>query len=206
MRVNPFADILAFLTAPSYHEPFFMVVIFWLVALGSLVVAFRAYQTVPGQKSPRHLARWFARFVVGAMWWQQAQWKFPTDIGGLRYWTEQIIEHAAFPIQGQFFEAVVLPYFSPFAYLVYVIEMTVAVSLLLGLFVRAGGIVGGLFILNLWFGLYRSPEEWPWTYVFLVLLMFLFVVERYGRSLGADALLSADDDKRARRSRVAAFT
>jgi hypothetical protein len=57
------------------------------------------------------------------------------------------------------------------------------------LFARAGSIVGGLLILNLYFGLYRSPAEWPWTYLFLILLMVQFAVGRYGRSLGVDALI-----------------
>ena len=48
-----------------------------------------------------------------------------------------------------------------------------------------------LLILNIYFGRYRSETEWPWTYAFLVLLMVLFAVERYGRSLGADALIAA---------------
>jgi hypothetical protein len=61
--------------------------------------------------------------------------------------------------------------------------------------VRASGIVGALLILNLYFGLYRLESEWPWTYAFLVLLMVLFAVERYGRSLGADALIAARSDK-----------
>lgn len=193
MRVDPFTDVFAFLTKPTYHEPFVMVVLFWLVALAAIVIAHRAWRTVAGQKGAQHLAHWLVRFIVGAMWWQQAQWKFPTDIGGLRYWTEQMVQHAAFPIQSQLVETLVLPAFAPFAYAVYVLEMAIAVSLLLGLFVRVSGIVGALFALNLWLGLYRSPQEWPWSYVFLVLLMFVFAVDRYGRSLGLDAIRSGSE-------------
>jgi hypothetical protein len=40
---------------------------------------------------------------------------------------------------------------------------------------------------NLWLGLYSAPGEWPWTYMFLVILMALFVVDPPGRSLGLDA-------------------
>ena len=80
---------------------------------------------------------------------------------------------------------------STFGYLIYSLEVIIGVSLLLGLFVRATSTVGALLILNIYFGLYRSQAVWPWTYAFLVVLMVLFAVERYGRSLGADALLSA---------------
>ena len=33
------------------------------------------------------------------------------------------------------------------------------------------------------------PSEWPWTYMFLAMLMLLFALEGAGRSLGLDARL-----------------
>jgi hypothetical protein len=46
-------------------------------------------------------------------------------------------------------------------------------------------------VLQLWLGIYRpgDPAEWPWSYMFLAMLMFLFVLEGAGRSLGLDAWL-----------------
>jgi hypothetical protein len=61
--------------------------------------------------------------------------------------------------------------------------------LILGLFVRLGGVIGALQILNLWLGLYWAPGEWPWTYFFLLVLMLNFAVHRYGRALGLDAII-----------------
>jgi hypothetical protein len=66
-----------------------------------------------------------------------------------------------------------------------------AVSLILGGFVRLFGIIGALQILNLWLGLYSAPGEWPWTYFFLLVLMLIFAIHGYGRSLGLDALYVA---------------
>ena len=65
----------------------------------------------------------------------------------------------------------------------------VALSLILGLFLRLGGVIGALQIANLWLGLYSAPGEWPWTYFFLLLLMLSFALHHYGRSLGLDALI-----------------
>jgi len=45
------------------------------------------------------------------------------------------------------------------------------------------------YTLQLWLGLYDNPSEWPWTYMFLAMLMFLFALEGAGRSLGLDAWL-----------------
>ena len=49
-----------------------------------------------------------------------------------------------------------------------------------------------LFTLNLWLGIYNQntgPAEWPWAYVFLMMLNGFFVIHAAGRSLGLDALL-----------------
>src|SRR3954462_6389643 len=82
-----------------------------------------------------------------------------------------------------------LPNFYLFALLVYGLEVLTAVSLMLGLFVRLGGVIGALQIVNLWLGLYSAPNEWPWTYFFLIVLQLVFASDHYGRSLGVDALL-----------------
>ena len=50
--------------------------------------------------------------------------------------------------------------------------------------------IGILFVAQLWLGLYRQPEEWPWLYVFLMFTLGFFVVTNTGRSLGLDALLT----------------
>src|SRR5271169_4493450 len=50
MRVNPFVDLFAFLTGPIYSEPFFMVILYWIVALASLAVAVVVALKLPGQR------------------------------------------------------------------------------------------------------------------------------------------------------------
>src|SRR5438552_8084078 len=100
-------------------------------------------------------------------------------------------KHAAIPLQADFVNNVVLPYFYLFAPLVYALEVMTGLSLMLGLFVRLFALIGALQILNLWLGLYSAPGEWPWTYFFLLLLQLVFAVDQYGRSLGVDAILAA---------------
>ena len=190
MRVNPFLDIWAFLSDVYWATP-----VYWLLMIASFVIAVRVYRQSDQQRSVQNVVQWIVRLIVGSMWWQQSLWKVPPNFDGLRYWTGQMVEHAAFAFHGQLVKDIVLANFVPFAYVVYFSEVAVAISLILGLFVRAGSVVGGLLILNLYFGLYRSPAEWPWTYVFLILLMTLFAVGRYGRCLGADALIVACQER-----------
>ena len=45
--------------------------------------------------------------------------------------------------------------------MVYSLEALMAVSLMLGIFVRFWSVIGALQILNLWLGLYNAAGEWP---------------------------------------------
>ena len=89
-----------------------------------------------------------------------------------------------------------MPHFYLFAPIVYGLEVLTAVSLLLGIFVRFWGVIGALQIVNLWLGLYSAPGEWPWTYFFLLVLMLIFALHRYGRRLGLDAIIVARSQTR----------
>jgi hypothetical protein len=186
MRTNPISDGIFFLTEGYWATP-----VFWVLLIASLAIAAWVLATLPEQRTVDHLVRYVVRGIVGLMWWQQSLWKVPPDFEGLRHWTEEMVKNGAFPVQSSLIESLVLPNFVPFGYLIYCAEVAIGVSLLLGLFVRASSTIGALLIFNIYLGLYRSETEWPWTYAFLVLLMVLFAVERYGRSLGADALIAA---------------
>jgi uncharacterized membrane protein YphA (DoxX/SURF4 family) len=191
MKTNPFSDTLAFLTHPSWTT-----YVFWLLFIASVVIAAVNVRRDSSQRSALHLWNWLARFFLGAMWWQQSLWKLPptyTDqpdgSGGLRYWMGEMAKWASTGLQQHFVKDVVLPNFYFFAPQVYLSEVLVAVTLLLGLFSRLGAFVGTLMAINLWLGLYRSPGEWPWTYFFLVVIQIMFLASPPGRSLGVDAIL-----------------
>jgi len=72
---------------------------------------------------------------------------------------------------------------------VFLAELVFAGSMLLGLSVRLVGVLAMVYTLQLWLGLYGNSSEWPWTYMFLALLMVWLAFEAGGRSLGFDAWL-----------------
>ncbi len=196
MNPNPASDVAAFLTQPGW-----LTAVFWLLLVASIAIALFALATIPEQRRGGHAARWVFRFLIGAMWWQQSLWKLPPSYTdhpeqpfgdtGLAYWMKLLGQHAAIPLQADFVNLVVLPHFYLFAPVVYAAEVLTGLSLMLGAFVRLFALIGALQILNLWLGLYSAPNEWPWTYFFLLLLQLVFAVDRYGRSLGVDAILAA---------------
>src|SRR5262249_49411188 len=107
------------------------------------------------------------------------------------YWTEQEATRAAFELHRIFVKDFLLPHLSLFGPLVFLAELTFATSMILGFAVRAVGILAILFVLQLWLGIFLPGDRawWPWSYLFLALLMFLFPPPAAARSLGLDALL-----------------
>src|SRR4051812_47310188 len=184
MRPNPLDDAVHFLTQSAWFTP-----VFWLLLLGSVVIAGLAWRVDPAQRNARAVGLWVLRVLVGCMWWQQTLWKIPPHFDGLRYWMQQEADHAAVPLLSDFVSGLVLPYLSLFGPLVYLTELAIGVSLLLGLLSRAGALLGALMAINLWLGLYSADNEWPWTYMFLVIIQLRFVIDPPGRLLGADALI-----------------
>lgn len=190
MRTNPVSDFFDFLTGPSYNEPDWLHYVYWALAIISFGIAIAAWSRRSRVYSPIvDLWRFAVRFLLASFWWQQSLWKFPTDTGGLLYWTQQEVEHSAFKIQATLVKTLVLPIFEPFAYGVYAFEVLVTVMLFLGLGIRLFASLGAVLIFSLFLGLYQAPQEWPWSYVFLLVLMIGMAVEDYGSSLGLDALL-----------------
>jgi hypothetical protein len=193
---NPFSDAWTFLTANTGDFQklgewrFLVLALFYALLIVGTALAFKNWQEDPAQRTGRHLGVWFARMLIGCMWFQGMLWKLPLPFSdGLQYWTEQESTNAAFQFHRDFLKDVVLTHMSIFGPIVFLAELVFAGSLMLGLAVRFVGVLAIFYTLQLWLGLYDNSSEWPWTYMFLAVLMFLFTVEAAGRSLGLDAWL-----------------
>jgi uncharacterized membrane protein YphA (DoxX/SURF4 family) len=196
--VNPVTDVSQFLTARTsdYLDlggwRFFILALFWILLIASIVLAVVNLRDDPAQRSLHAIGFAVVRVLIGCMWFQGMLWKLPLPASeGLRYWTEQEVTRAAFAVHGAFIKDVILPHLAHFGPLVFLAELTFATSLILGFAVRAVSVLAIFFVLQLWLGIYRpgDPAEWPWSYMFLALLMFVFALEGAGRCLGLDAWL-----------------
>lgn len=197
MRTNPFTDAFLFLIGSTGdHENlgwgrYPVVLLLLALLLASAALARANWKADPAQRLAAHLWMWLFRLLLGVMWFQGSLWKLPlSDASGLRYWTEQMAEHAAFPFYANFVRTVMLPHMTIVDPLVFIAEMGLAVSFILGVAVRPVAALGAIYTLGLWVGLYRHPGEWPWEYVFLAVAQGLLVLHAAGRSLGADALIA----------------
>jgi hypothetical protein len=148
----------------------------------------------------RDPALWVAiyRITLSFMWLQMALQKAPWIIGpegrpyGWLYgfiWKQ--IEHPTFEFYTAFLKGVVLPNFGFFGFMVFVVELAIGVSLLLGLLVPLiGGLGGTLMQVNIAVGSYSIPNEWFWLWPLLIGSHMVFMMGRGGRRLGLDGFIA----------------
>ena len=195
MRVNPFYDSWLFLigeTGPHLGVGgwrYLLVALYWGLLLASIVIAIRNWQADPSQRTARHLGTWACRVVIGTMWFEGALWKLPIPSGGFRYWLEQEAQYAAFGFHREFVTGVLLANFTFINVVAFTAEIGMAASFILGFGVRFFSLVAMLYAAQLYFGLYTHPNEWPWEFIFIIVIAAMFYLHAAGRSLGLDALL-----------------
>lgn len=212
MPKSPITDVWQFFTATTDDYlalgswRFVILALFWILFLSGLALVIVNLRDDPNQRSPRRIGLAFVRIMIGCMWFEGMLWKLPLPASdGLRYWTEQEVTRAAFSVHGAFIKDVILPHLALLGPFVFLAELTFAISLILGFAVRAVSVLAIGFVLQLWLGIYRpgDPAEWPWSYMFLALLLFVFALEGAGRCLGLDAWLRRNvKDVRERRGLI----
>ena len=196
MRTNPFYDAWLFLIgATGDHEGsgvrWLLVVLFLALLVASAWIAYRSWQRDPAQRTGAHLATWFMRVMIGAMWFQGSLWKLPLPVsGGFSFWTEKIAENAAFEFHRSIARNVFLPLLAVIDPIVFLTELSLATAFMLGILVRPLAAIGMLFAAHLWLGLYHLDYEWPWLFVFLIFVQGFFILNNAGKSLGLDALIA----------------
>jgi hypothetical protein len=196
VRTNPFYDAWLFLIGrTSDHENsgvgWLLTLLFLALLAGSIWIARKNWQQDAAQRTREHLATWFMRVMIGAMWYQGSLWKLPLPVsGGFKGWTQALSDNAAFDFHKWIAKNIFVPLLPIINPLVYLTELSLAVAFILGFLVRPMGVIGMLFVAQLWLGLYLHPGEWPWLYIFLIFVQGFFVLNDAGKSLGLDALLT----------------
>jgi len=134
-----------------------------------------------------------ARTLIGLLWLLSLRWKLPPAFApaegrGLLDWMELQVAHPTIGLYADFVANIVLPNFLLFAWLTFLIELAIGLSLTFGLFTRWGALLGLLWSFNLAIGLLEVPGEWPWSYLMLMMWHGLFLVSTPYQRWGIDAL------------------
>ncbi|MDR3576848.1 MAG: hypothetical protein P4L50_23530 [Anaerolineaceae bacterium] len=146
-----------------------------------------------------------ARLVIGLLWVTQLAWKMPPSFGcpanfavstsysartsGLCDWVGLMANYSILPFHAAFVKNIIIPNIAWMGWLIWLMEFSIAVSLILGLFSRLGAAVGIIQSINLFIGLIAVPNEWYWSYGMLITLHVIFFCIPPGRTLGIDAYL-----------------
>ncbi len=135
------------------------------------------------------------RTLIGLLWLASLRWKLPPTFTApeghrsLMNWLELEIAHPTIGLYADFVAGVVLPNFILFAWLTFFMELVIGLSLTLGLFSRAGAMLGLLWSFNLAIGLLSIPGEWPWSYLMLIMWHGLFLVSIKQQTWNLDRFL-----------------
>lgn len=134
------------------------------------------------------------RSLIGLLWLASLRWKLPPafmaspDQRSLFEWLQLEVAHPTVGLYADFVATIVMPNFILFAWLTFLIELALGLSLTLGLFTRLGAALGLIWSLNLAVGLLAVPGEWPWSYLMLIMWHGLFLVSVRQQTWGLDAL------------------
>ena len=148
------------------------------------------------------------RIALGAYWLWEQHWKLPPEFGlhdarGLMFSFQSSIEHPTIGLYRSFLQDLVVPHFFLFGWLVFIAETVIGLSLTLGLFTRAGGVLGTLQSINLLVA-QGATEEGPWLYLGLIAANLAATLTPANRELSLDRVFAAKlDASRASSSRLA---
>ena len=121
--------------------------------------------------------------------------------GGFQTYLQDYIANSAVGFYRPVLSGLVLPHAVFFGYVVGIVELAVGISLLIGLWVRPGCILGGLFLLNMLLATWWAPGHGVpvWRYfgneldhLPLLLLLIVFYAADAGRTWGLDGMVRAN--------------
>lgn len=126
----------------------------------------------------------------------QVWWKVPPDFGegrrtGLWFWTHLAVDHPVFPPYSWLVEHLVLPNFTPFGWLVLVVETLVPVLLLTGTAVRLAALIGIGQSLAIGMSVAQAPNEWPWAYAMMLSIHLVLLLAPSAQYAAVDAVRAA---------------
>jgi uncharacterized membrane protein YphA (DoxX/SURF4 family) len=119
--------------------------------------------------------------------------------GGFQKYLAGYIQGEAVSFYRPFLEHIILPHAVFFGYVVGVLELAIAVSLIAGIWVRGSSILGALFMLNLLLSTWWSPGHGAafWSYfgaeldtIPLFFLFLIFFAADAGQTWGYDSAFS----------------
>jgi thiosulfate dehydrogenase [quinone] large subunit len=134
------------------------------------------------------------RIFMGVLWLANEAWKLPPDFGrddtgGLLDNFRVAEQDAVFGFLRTFVRDVVIPNYTAFGWLVFLVELAAGVLLTLGLFTRLGALIGSVQALIITLLVVQGPDEWFWTYAMFIAIHVVLFFTPCAERLALDPLL-----------------
>ena len=131
------------------------------------------------------------RIFMGVLWLSNLTWKLPPDFGrdqprGLMYSFHQAEAHAISEPLRRLVADTVIPHFTLFGWIVFLIELVAGVLLLLGWHTRVGAVVGLAQAIAITVLTIRAPNEWAWGYALFVAVSLMLALVPSNTRLSLD--------------------
>jgi hypothetical protein len=155
-----------------------------------------AFSTAPPPPRVSGIALAGLRILAGLIWLANVVWKLPPDFGektrgGLYFWTHLAVDHPVLPPYSWLIEHLVLPNFTAFGWLVFVVESALAVLLLTGTAVRLAALIGVGQSLAIGLSVAEAPNEWPWAYAMMIGIHLVLLLTPSAQYAAVDAVRAA---------------
>jgi DoxX len=144
------------------------------------------------------------RIVVGVLWLANLEWKRPTSFGqargnGLYKYVNAAVDPKTevFAPYSWLVRHVVIPNYSAFGWMTLLLESTLAVLLILGLWTRPAALLGAGLSVSILLSVLYYPNEWPWAYFLMIAAHLLVFATDAGAHLGFDGLIRSGNRMRA---------
>jgi hypothetical protein len=155
-----------------------------------------AFSPTPPPARASGIALAALRILAGLMWLANVIWKLPPDFGeggrtGLWFWTHLAVDHPVLPPYSWLVEHLVLPNFTAFGWLTFVVETLLAVLLLTGTAVRLAALIGIGQSLAIGLSVAEAPNEWPWAYAMMIGIHVALLLGPSAQYAAVDAVRAA---------------
>jgi thiosulfate dehydrogenase [quinone] large subunit len=128
------------------------------------------------------------RIGFGLLWITQLSWKGPPGFETLKGFTAGAVRAPVLAPYSFIVEHLILPNFTPFGYMVLLLEAGLGAFLVLGLATRFWALVGVVQTIAISLSILNLPHEWSWAYYMMGMGHLAIFATAAGRSFGLDGL------------------
>ncbi len=145
---------------------------------------------------PNELSLLVLRIIIGLMWLSEGVIKLidrnsnpNDDFHGLLFQIKYMAQTNPFSFVSSMINSYLVPNYVLLSWIVILLEIGLAVSVIFGVFSRIGSVIGMIYALILYVSTLGWPNEWIWSYFMIVMAMLVIFISSFEMRIGLDQYL-----------------